>query len=185
MRFNGAALKSARKQRVSILSIHVGRLLQRGRAEISAETRCIASSACRSRTSFNGAALKSARKRPDRIDRSRATPCFNGAALKSARKLFGIFAYVSSNESLQRGRAEISAETTDTVPLPVDFTKLQRGRAEISAETTTSSMSRRKPCLLQRGRAEISAETRWAFTEVHPFSWLQRGRAEISAETRS
>ena len=62
--------------------------------------------------------------------------------------------------ALQRGRAQLSAETQRVVTTTLPHGLLQRGRAQLSAESIVYNNRIHSPsCALQRGRAHVSAET--------------------------
>jgi len=60
--------------------------------------------------------------------------------------------------TLQRGRAQMSAEILTTNASRPQILGLQRGRAQMSAEILTTNASRPQILGLQRGRAQMSAE---------------------------
>ena len=108
---------------------------------------------------------------------------------------------------LQRGRAQLSAESELLSVMVWPYQMLQRGRAQLSAErsncnfrapsdmdasTRPRSIERGEfinilwwySCsMLQRGRAQLSAERDWNTGDRNTGYTLQRGRAQLSAES--
>src|SRR5580658_6956249 len=84
--------------------------------------------------------------------------------------------------TLQRGRAQLSAEWLHGRPKAAAMERLQRGRAQLSAEWKRGCQRGKAEGWLQRGRAQLSAECFNPSIERTFIQWLQRGRAQLSAE---
>ncbi len=193
---------------------HRAILLQRGRAQLSAEwSSCSSRNVTGSPWLQRGRAQLSAecdqvlasRKAASGLQRGRAqlsAECSAGVGLtgrvdtastgprsieRGMAENFGQVLCVNGTGQrvLQRGRAQLSAECGDDVGRLDAALKLQRGRAQLSAECSYPVVGVWKPSMLQRGRAQLSAECRGLATAQKPNHMLQRGRAQLSAECSS
>ena len=183
-------------------------MLQRGRAQSSAEIWRLPAGLGSSRIRFNGAALNRARKSGLGGRTHSRIPCFNGAALNRARKFsLGCLNCYASVE-LQRGRAQSSAEMSGATLRPKHSPlrastgprSIERGNCWPASGLSSSrrsfngaALNRARKLgkiaqgghtaqLLQRGRAQSSAEITLLLMVQQSCQMLQRGRAQSSAE---
>ena len=133
-RFNGAALRRARRYS-PVPALRRGcLLLQRGRAPESAEIRWVF---WPHRDHIPASTGPRSGERGDLVPRLRGKAnrgCFNGAALRRARRFATPALDPKSTWTLQRGRAPESAEMASLYGRSTAATQLQRGRAPESAE---------------------------------------------------